>query len=237
MKFRVATCAVVVAVILLSPGSAVAAQKRVDCAVAQSIVEKEICAQPTLLKLDSEIAKATASLKAKLQGENAEILRDTEKPFLTLRNDCENFDSQRAFYREEVRACIQSTLKQRLELLRNAESSPRAIRQAINQVKFIDIPFFWKYREKLIRKKVVIFGCIELAPASKSGEPRIHGKIKAMRKERNVRPIPILFKSMNSEDEHFLDMKTPCSWWKITVQRREEAFVLYSEEVLGNPLS
>lgn len=191
----------------------------VDCAHADGPAEQAICAKPQLRALNQEVDRLTANLK--LTGENAEILADTQMPFVRQRNDCANHDP-------EIEACVQKVLAQRVELLRHAAVDPNAIREAIRQANFVDIGFVWRYWPELLGRKVSVFGCIAL----EDNAPRTHATLET----ENQPPVPVLFKSMPEGTAEFLDDQKPCSHWGVTVRKNGAKFVLFADDVLGNPL-
>jgi uncharacterized protein len=197
-------------------------QQQIDCASPKSNVESQICTHPDLLHLSGQVADTTAHLESKLKGEDATILKDTEQPFRVLTNNCQNPISSAPDYYERVRACIQNTLDQRLNLLDRAESSPDQIQEAINQAEFISLPFLRKYREQLVGRRLQIVGRMSVAPETHPGEPRLMGTLSD-----DGESIPVFFKSMDPSNAKWMDTHTPFSWWDVTVQMRGDALVLY----------
>jgi hypothetical protein len=104
----------------------------VDCKHQGNTVDQAICTRPELRALDQQIEKESAALKAKLTGENAAILSDSEMPFLRQRNDCSN-------QLDDIPGCVQRILTGRHDLLTRTQQDPNAIRDAIAQSNFIDI--------------------------------------------------------------------------------------------------
>src|SRR5438105_749414 len=109
----------------------------IDCARPENSAEQAVCTRPDLRAKDQDIERQSKALKAKLLGENAAILADTEMPFLRQRDDCSN--------ESDVPACLAKTLSARQDLLTRTQADPNAIREAIAQVRYIDIGFLWKY--------------------------------------------------------------------------------------------
>ena len=192
----------------------------IDCASPENSVEQTICTHPELRSADSEIEQQTAALKSRLSGENAAILIDTRMPFLRERNDCSN--------ESDIPACIHKVLAARSDLLNRAQSDPRAIREAITHVRYIDIGFLWKYWAQLVNRKLSVYGCILPDDAT----PRTH----AVLETENQRSVPLVFKSMTEEIADFLDDQKPCAHWLVTVRKQGDKFDLYADDVLGRPL-
>jgi uncharacterized protein len=191
----------------------------VDCKNPENSVEGAICTRQDLRALDQRIEQESVSLKAKLTGENAAILSDSEMPFLRQRNDCSN--------ETEVVACVQKVLAQREDLLTRALAGPDAIRQAIGQAYYIDIGFLRKYWPHLVDRKVSVFGCLM---------PDDTEKTHAMLETENQAAVPVVFKSMPDEIAEFLDDQKPCSHWLVTVRKQGDKFFLYADDVLGRTL-
>jgi uncharacterized protein len=191
----------------------------VDCSKPENNVESAICTVPQLRALDQQMEKESATLRTKLNGENAAILADSEMPFLRQRNDCSN--------EAEVPGCVQKVLTQRVELLTRAKADPNAIRQAIGQAYYIDIGFLWKYWRQLVNRKLSVFGCLM---------PDDNEKTHAMLETENQTPVPVVFKSMPDEIAEFLDDQKPCSHWLVTVRKDGDKFLLSADDVLGRPL-
>ncbi len=191
----------------------------VDCKHQENTVDQAICRQPELRALDQQIEQYSAALKARLTGENAALLADSEMPFLRQRNNCSN--------ESEVPACVQKVLTERQDLLARAQADPNAIRQAIGQAYFIDIGFLWKYWPQLLDRKLSVFGCLM---------PDDEQKTRAMLETGNQTAVPLVFKSMPDEMAEFLDDQKPCAHWLVTVRKQGAKFVLYADDVLGRPL-
>lgn len=84
---------------MLLAGAAQAAS--FDCARAQSPVEKLICAEPALSKLDDELATAYANrLK---DNKSTDALRQEQRQWLKERNGCVAADCLKASYRDRIR--------------------------------------------------------------------------------------------------------------------------------------
>jgi len=192
----------------------------IDCKHQGDTVDQAICTRPELHALDQQIENQSAALKEKLTGENAAILADTEMPFLRDRDGCSNEIAN-------VPGCVQRILTQRRDLLTRAEADPNAIRQAIDQSNAIDIGFLWKYWPRLIGRKLSVWGCIM---------PDDTVKTHAMLETENQPPVPVVFKSMPEQEAEFLDDQKPCSHWGVTVRKQGDKFILYANDVLGQPL-
>jgi uncharacterized protein len=191
----------------------------VDCKHQENTVDQAICTRPELRAVDQQIEQYSAALKAKLTGENAALLADSEMPFLRQRNNCSN--------ESEIPACVRKVLTERQDLLARAQADPNAIRQAIGQAYFIDIGFLWKYWPQLLDRKLSVFGCLM---------PDDEQKTRAMLETENQTAVPVVFKSMPDEIAEFLDDQKPCAHWLVTVRKQEDKFVLYADDVLGRPL-
>jgi uncharacterized protein len=190
-----------------------------DCNHPANPVEKAICTHPDLLALRQQIEQQSAAMKAKLSGENAAILSDTEMPFIILLNDCSN--------EKEIPACAEKVLTQRKDLLTRVQADPNAIREAILQAHYIDIKFLRKYWTQLVDRKVAVYGCLM---------PDDNEKTHAVLETENQAPVPMVFKSMPDEIAEFLDDQKPCSHWLVIVRKQGDKFFLYSDDVLGRPL-
>jgi hypothetical protein len=191
-----------------------------DCRHPDNSAEKTLCASPELRARNQDIENQTSTLKSKLTGENAAILTDTEMPFLRRWNDCSNAS--------DVPACLGTVLSERRDLLTRTQADPTAIRQAIAQVRYIDIGFLWKYWPQLVDRKLSVYGCLSPDDAT----PRIHATLET----ENQPAVPVLFKSMTEEIADFLDDQKPCAHWEVTVRKQASQLVLYADEVLGRPL-
>jgi uncharacterized protein len=208
---------------------------KVDCtAKVLSVVDREICTQPELGRLDREVDQLSRQMNAELKGAEAEILADSEMPFERTRNGCQNQDTSNAGYPERVRDCIRRVLTDRLNTLKDAQSVPASIRRAILQYTYLDVPFVRKYGAELVGRRVSVFGCIVLGHGGDAAR-RIHAVIEES-PDRKGKPIVVLFKSMNERMAEFLDEKRPCAHWGGTLQRRDGELVLFAEDVLGQPL-
>ena len=192
----------------------------VDCKHQENTVDQAICTRPDLRALDQQIEKQSAALKSKLTGENAAILSDSEMPFLRERNGCSNEISN-------VPGCVQKVLTQRRDLLARAQADSTAIRQAIDQANYIDVGFLWKYWPRLLGRKLSVWGCLM---------PDDTEKTHAMLETENQPPAPVEFKSMPHSIAEFLDDQKPCSHWGVTVRKQGDKFILYADDVLGEPL-
>jgi uncharacterized protein len=192
----------------------------INCAHPENSAEQTVCSRPELKARDQEIARRSAALKAKLNGENAAILADTEMPFLRQRDDCSNAS--------DIPACLDKILAQRQALLERAESNPEAVRDAVGQARYVDIGFLWKYFPQLLGHKISVYGCLSLDDPA----PRVHATLET----ENQKSVAVLFKSMSDEIADFLDDQKPCAHWDVEVRKQGAGFVLYADEVLGRPL-
>jgi uncharacterized protein len=193
----------------------------INCQRPENPAEKAVCTHSDLKGMDDEIARSTAALKSKLPAELGAILADTDLPFQRQRNDCSNDES-------DVAGCVTKVLKERLELLKRAESNPQAARDALGQVRYIDIGFLWKYWPQLAGKKLSVFGCLSLDDPA----PRTRATLET----ENQKSVPVLFKSMPEPIADFLDDQKPCAHWLVEVRRQGDGPLLYADEVLGRPL-
>src|SRR2546422_5074911 len=90
--------------------------------------ERETCASPDLMRLTKDVDQLTGQLEATWTGRNKEALVDTERPFMVERNNCQNATSAlHQDYASVVRACVERLLRGRLDALRAAGTSPRAV--------------------------------------------------------------------------------------------------------------
>jgi uncharacterized protein len=192
----------------------------IDCANPENSAERAVCTRPELRAKDQDIERQAAALKSKLSGENAAILTDTEMPFLRQRDDCSN--------EPDVPACLGKVLSERQDLLTRTQADPNAIREAVAQVRYIDIGFLWKYWARLVDRKLSVYGCLMLDDAT----PRVHAELET----ENQHAVPLVFKSMTEEIADFLDDQKPCAHWLVTVRKQADKFVLSADEVLGRPL-
>ena len=192
----------------------------IDCAQPDGPAEQTVCTHPDLKAKDDAITRQTAALKTTLKGGNAAILADTEMPFLRLRNDCSN--------ESDIPACLSKVLGARQDLLNRAAAQPDAIREALAQVRYVDVSFLWKYWPQLVGRKLSVFGCLILDDAA----PRTTAVLEAD----NQKSVAVRFKSMPEEMADFLDDQKPCAHWLVEVRKEGDGPLLYAEEVLGRPL-
>jgi hypothetical protein len=66
--------------------------------------------------------------------------------------------------------------------------------------------------------------------------PDDNEKTHAMLETENQPPAPVVFKSMPEEIAEFLGDQKPCAHWGVTVRKQGEKFILYADDVLGQPL-
>jgi hypothetical protein len=209
----------------------------VDCArlsAQSSVVEKELCATPTLASLNDDIDGLSKRLKTTLTGADLEAIVDTEMPFIRERNNCQNQDASAPRYYARVRACVGRVLRERMDALTSAMSSPASIRNAVVRYEFIDGAFFRKYGTVLVGRHVHVFGCLILAPGPNPAS-RVHAMIQDSCANSGS-SVPVLFESMDETNASFLDAKMPTSWWGGTVERRDGNILLYAVDVLGRAL-
>ena len=147
----------------------------IDCKHQENTVDQAICTLTDLRTLDRQIEAESSALKAKLTGENAATLADTEMPFLRQRNDCSN-------QVDDIPGCVRKILTARLDLLNRTQQDPNAIRGAIAQSNYIDISFLWKYWPQLIGRKLSVWGCLM---------PDDNQKTRAMLETENQPPVPL----------------------------------------------
>src|SRR2546422_2925946 len=125
--------------------------------------ERETCASPDLMRLTKDVDQLTGQLEATWTGRNKEALVDTERPFMVERNNCQNATSAlHQDYASVVRACVERLLRGRLDALRAAGRSPRAIGCEISQKHFWSIANVLKWGPQIPGKHLQRFGCMAL---------------------------------------------------------------------------
>lgn len=215
----------------------------IDCAhltARASSVDHAICEKPELVRVNNEIDNLSKRLEMTLTGPDKEALLDTEKPFLVQRNNCQNQGSRSTpSYDEAVRSCVERILVKRRDALNATLTSSQAIRAEIEQYTFVDGAFFQKYSNRLIGKRMDIFGCLVLRPGPTPAS-RTEGTIKGNGTnpscEADGPSVSVVFKSMTESESNFFDTKMPFSWWHGVIEQRDGRLVLYLEDVLGKPL-
>jgi len=80
-----------------APAVALAGGPTFDCAKAQGEVEKLICADPALAALDHQLDAAYKAATAKAKGPVATELRDTQRGWVSGRNDCWKANGQQTW--------------------------------------------------------------------------------------------------------------------------------------------
>lgn len=109
-------CLAASALILLAATPALA----FDCGKAATAVEKAICADPGLLRLDGQLADAYAAVKAASSPEERKMLARSQKRWIAEREYCSGGDTG-------IDACIAQKTRDRLSLLLGApETGPGA---------------------------------------------------------------------------------------------------------------
>lgn len=89
-----------------------------DCTKAKTPVEKAICAEPALKRLDDDLSTAYAALKAKLGVPEQKMLAAAQKRWIARREFCEGAE-------EGTAACVTAQTAERLSLLAaRPESGP-----------------------------------------------------------------------------------------------------------------
>ncbi len=181
--------------------------------------EREICAAPELVRLNDDIDTLTKRLEMTLTGSDKAALVDTEGPFMVQRNNCQN-------ERPAVRECVERILGGRMKALTAALNSPASIRSEITQYTFLNIPFFQRYGDLLIGRRIRVFGCMVLEPGPTPAS-RIYGTISEFCTKTKGPYVSVIFKSMDEKTATFFyDAKMPNSHWEGTVERREGRLVL-----------
>lgn len=184
-----------------------------------SSVEREICGRPELQQLNDSVDTLTARLESTLTDGDRDALVDTERPFVVQRNDCQN---QRAV----VRACVERLLSGRVSALTVALNAPASIRDEITKYSFLTVPFFQKYGDRLVGRRIRVFGCMSLAPGA-TAAARVSGTISESCAQTSGPSVAALFSSMNSTKAiWFYDAKQPSSYWEGIVERRADRLVL-----------
>lgn len=97
MRKRVLVVAALAASVTVLPAAALAGGPTFDCAKAQGEVEKLICADPALAALDHKLDAAYKAATAKAKGPVATELRDTQRGWVSGRNDCWKANGQQTW--------------------------------------------------------------------------------------------------------------------------------------------
>jgi uncharacterized protein len=182
----------------------------------------EICASPSLLQLNKDIDRLTFELEQILTGADKAALVDTAGPFLRQRNNCVN-------ERPAVRACVERVLGDRMTGLQDALRSGPSIHNEITKYAFLSPEFFKTYGERLVGKRIHVFGCMTLEPGPTPAS-RTQGFISPGCAKTEGPPVPVIFNSMNENTVNFFESKTPSTHWEGTVERRDGRLVLAQME-------
>ena len=200
-----------------APGQTVATA--VECrSGGAGVAEQEICASVELRQLNEDIDTLTRRLEARLSGRERDALMDTEPPFVTQRNSCQNV-------RDALRICIERVLNARRGALAAALKSPASILEEIDRYEFLSVAFFRKYGERLVGRRVSVFGCMTLDPGP-TPDVRTTGVIRESCSTGTGEEIPVRFRSMTAIAAPFYDVKKPASHWTGIVEQREGRIVL-----------
>jgi len=100
------------------PGGALAGGPTFDCAKAQGEVEKLICADPALAALDHQLDAAYKAATAKANGPVAKELRETQRGWVSGRNDCWKANGQQTWITatwtvDTVKGCVDAQYRLR----------------------------------------------------------------------------------------------------------------------------
>ena len=217
-KSRLIAVALCVAGALTAPR---AQTSGVDCSGTQlGAAEREICSAAELARLNGEIVQATDRLKSSLTGADRNVLVDTESRFVAQRNNCSND-------RQSVRGCVERVLRARMNALASALSTPASIRSEITQYTVLDAPFLEKYGDRLVGRRVSVFGCMILDPARVPAD-RLRGRIRESC-EGGV-SVQALFTAMDDASASWFDRAMPSSHWAGVVEQRDGRIVLVGVE-------
>jgi hypothetical protein len=184
--------------------------------------ERAICAEPELLRLTDDIDQLTKRLEKSLKAADKAALVDTEGPFMVQRNNCQN-------ERPDVRQCVERVLTHRRNALDAALVSRASIRSELTQYTFFDIPYFLKYGDLLVGKRIHVFGCMGLDHGTTAAE-RLHGTIRDSCTKKIGPFVPVIFKSMDEGQASFFDTVMPSTHWEGVVERRDGRLVLAMSE-------
>jgi hypothetical protein len=172
-----------------------------------------------LKRQNDAIDALTSRLELTLTGSDRAALVDTEWPFVVERNDCRN-------RLNALRECVVRSIDGRLTALTAAASAPASIRGEITRYSFLTVPFFQKYADQLVGRRVRVFGCMTLAPAP-TVPRRTAGIISETCAQTAAPSVAAIFRSMSvAKATGFYDAKRPTSYWEGTVERREGRLVL-----------
>lgn len=184
------------------------------------LAERETCKSSDLMQLTTRVDGATKRLETTLNGKNREALLDTERPLRTQRNDCQN-DPHR------VHACVEHVLVARMNALTATGASPNAIRDQVRQYGFVDVPYFKKWDDQLVGRRIQIWGCVALEPASNPPGAR-RGFIGTSCDHRATDRVPVVISGMTEENTTFY-AKQPTRYWTGMAQRQDGRIVLRLE--------
>ncbi len=106
----------VTAAAALLPGKARAAGgvPRFDCRKASTPVEREICRKPQLADLDNEIASLYAQALSLLDAAGADALRNNQRLWIKVRDDCNSRVPGNPAARSDVEGCLADSMTTRV---------------------------------------------------------------------------------------------------------------------------
>ena len=118
MKNALLAGAAILAFAAGSPAVVLAGGPTFDCAKAQGEVEKLICADPALAALDHQLDAAYKAATAKAKGPLATELRETQRGWVSGRNDCWKANGQQTWITatwtvDTVKGCVDAQYRLR----------------------------------------------------------------------------------------------------------------------------
>lgn len=113
------TLAAAVAVLLMAPvGPAAAKSPPIDCSKARTVVEKAICASPSDVALDGEVAALYDRGLAEFSPDDRHALAQSQLKFVHARAGCEWAAHRSAHPGTAIEECARSKMEERVRSLR-----------------------------------------------------------------------------------------------------------------------
>jgi uncharacterized protein len=223
-------CAVFVAILFLAaPARAAAA---LDCKTPAKLIAATICASPTLISRDAEIAQRYDRLQSICPPDKNKVFGATQRFWLRERSNCQLMRGEPGRH-DAVAACLAEVMEARLDQLRKVGKRCDIDRVA-TELRRVDPWYLNKYQDRYVGKQVTVFGQIALSRCDTPGAPAVAGYV--LGSGRPPDKVAVIFKAMPPGDLAFLCAKSPVSQWSGEIRRDASGTYLYLSDVLGSPL-
>lgn len=216
--------------LLVSAVPAQAAMPPVDCATANTTVDKAICATPALLEQDREIARRYSDMAKFCIGERGAMLKETQHFWMRARNACSN-DAETAI------SCAsdlnQARLGQFLEMGAACE-----FKDVAAQLNYVDPWFVNQFALQFEGVRTHVHGSVRLDDCSRGPDETqaARGMLREIGRRGKQDLLRVVFKSMPVLTREFLCARNPGSHWHGEVRLDADGPYLYLTDVLGAEL-